>query len=62
MKTFQATQLRTGSASVYREVEATGRAQIHHRDRPEMILMTTELLHKLLSSKAQREVFKDMQA
>ena len=50
MKEFTSTQLRVKSTDVYNEVHKSGAVAINHRDRPEMILITREVLDKSLRS------------
>ncbi len=42
MKEFTSTELRIKSSDVYNKVHTSGIVRIKHRDRPEMVLMTTE--------------------
>ncbi len=50
MKEFTSTQLRVKSSDVYNEVHRNGSVAIKHRDRPEMILISREVLEKSLKS------------
>tara|TARA_R110002051_G_C8435883_1_gene454215 strand:- start:25 stop:213 length:189 start_codon:yes stop_codon:yes gene_type:complete len=62
MKAFTPTQIQRSGSDLYNEVQASGAAKINHKGRPEMVVLSTELLDKLLSSKTQREVFKELHA
>jgi len=62
VKEFTATQFKRNSSPIYNEMQATGAVTIKNADRGDMVLMTRLQLDKLLSSKAQREVFMEMQA
>ncbi len=57
MKTFTPTDIQRKGAELYNAVQASGAASIKHKGRPDMIVMTEELLNKILTSETQREVF-----
>ena len=48
MKSFTPTEFRADSSKVYNAVMVDGIASIDHRDRPEMLLMTTGHYEKML--------------
>jgi hypothetical protein len=52
MKEFTSTELRVKSSDVYNEVHKAGAVVVNHRDRPDMILITREVLEKSLKSGA----------
>lgn len=60
MKEFTATDIQRRGTALYNEVQAIGSAKIVHKSRPEMVVMTTCQLLKILESKAQRDVFIDI--
>ena len=47
MKSFTPTEFRADSSTVYNAVMVDGGAQILHRDRPPMILMTLDKLSEI---------------
>ena len=62
MQEFRTSDLLRDSGVVFDALESDRAVSIRNQRRPKMVLITEEYLNSLLSSKTQREVFKEMQA